>query len=106
MLIDSIREWAEKLGERQYRFENHLDGKGVKSLWKRADRRPEEILWLHLKYMYHFVGRMTDLESTRNYMSFAGTSKILNLDPCHDSVILNHANNFAIEPEYVGPRHE
>ncbi len=26
MLIDSVREWAEKLGERQYRFENHLDG--------------------------------------------------------------------------------
>jgi hypothetical protein len=56
--------------------------------------------------MYHFVERITDLESTRNYMSFAGTSRILNLHPCHDSVILNHANTFAIEPEYMGPRHE
>ena len=68
--------------------------------------RPEEVLWLHLKYMRHFVERMTNLETTRKYMSFAGTSKILILHPCHDDVILNHASTFAIEPEYVGPRHE
>ena len=106
MLIDSVRKWAMDLKDRQYRFENHLDGHGVKSLWRREDRRPEEILWLHLKYMYHFVERMTNFESTRMYMSFAGTSKILILQPCHDDVILNHANTFAIEPEYKGPRHE
>ena len=91
------------LKDRQYRFENHLDGHGVKSLWRREDRRPEEILWLHLKYMRHFVERMTNLESTRMYMSFAGTSKILILQPCHDDVIPNHANTFAIEPAYLGP---
>ena len=106
LLINDQREWAEKLGERQYRFENHLDGKGVKSLWKREDRRPEEILWRHLKYMRHYIERMKDLESTRKYMTFAGASRILVLQPCHDSVITNHANNFAIEPAYVGPRHE
>jgi hypothetical protein len=56
--------------------------------------------------MRHFVEKMTNLESTRKYMSFAGTSKILILHPCHDDVILNHASSFAIEPEYTGPRHE
>ena len=56
--------------------------------------------------MRHFVEKMTDIESTRKYMSFAGTSKILILHPCHDDVILNHASTFAIEPAYLGPRHE
>jgi hypothetical protein len=53
--------------------------------------------------MRHNMEKVKNLLSTRKYMSFAGASKILQLQPCHDDVINDHATKFAIELEYVGP---
>jgi hypothetical protein len=47
--IYESRRWAYEIEDRQFRFENHLHGKGLDEIM--ATPRPEILLWKHLEFM-------------------------------------------------------
>ena len=103
--IEKIAEqlsWAQKVENRQWRFESHLDGKGIKAIFRK--KCPEKILWYHLKWIQNHMDRMKDLPTTRKYMSFDSESKVRKVESVSDMVILNHAARHNLgEYDFVGP---
>jgi hypothetical protein len=77
--IYASRSWAYELDDRQYRFENHLHGKGLDEIM--ATPRPEILLWKHLEYMRIHMNDLVDPESTKKWMKFDEESRVRELRP-------------------------
>ena len=75
--IEDLHDWVRTFDPLPWRFEPHLDGRGIRKLMR--SKEPEKILWKHAKFIRDNWEKIVDNDSHRKYMQFDSDSRILEI---------------------------
>jgi hypothetical protein len=93
--FQKLQGYARTIADIPFKFENHLDGKGIKIMFQDAEICPEQKIWWHIKYILTQRPKMVSAEAALKWMSFDKASRInLNLEPMTIEQIEERAQEF------------